>query len=43
VWDDDGDIPICDICPKCDEADCVEEEIKYETIEEALKRKDKTV
>lgn len=41
IWDDGGDTPICDICPKCNEADCVREEIKYETIEEALERKEK--
>lgn len=37
VGPDGDDIPHDNVCPKCGEIECVE--IKYETIEEALKRK----
>lgn len=40
-WYFDGcdEYPVSDICPNCKMPDAVEEEIKYETVEEALKRK----
>ena len=35
----DDEVPVSDICPMCKTPDSVEEEIRYETISEALERR----